>query len=78
MNVFIQDRENELVKHCLFIEKRLFGLKSLELLRLVFEFAMRSNNFHPLKDTMLEKCWYQEFIKWHPHLRLRAPEKTPL
>lgn len=75
-NVFTEEEENELVEHCLFMEKRLFGLKPLELRRLAFDYASKNNIEHCFKDGMAGKDWYQGFIKRHPQLTLRVPEQT--
>jgi hypothetical protein len=75
-NIFTQEQENELAEHCLFMEKRLFGLKPMELRRLDFDFAVRNNILHPFKDGMNGKDRYIGFIKRHPQLSLRAHEQT--
>jgi hypothetical protein len=59
------------------MEKKLFGLKPLELRRLSFDFVVRNNILHPFKDGMAGKdYWYIGFIKRNPQLSLKAPEQT--
>jgi hypothetical protein len=58
------------------MKKNLFDLKPLQLRRLAFEFVVRNNILHPTKDDMAGKVWHQKFIKEHPRLNLRAPERT--
>jgi hypothetical protein len=48
----------------------------MELQHLAFDFAGRNNILHPFEDGMAGKDWYNEFIKHHPQLSLRAPEQT--
>jgi hypothetical protein len=62
------------VKRCLFMEKSLFGLKSLELRRSVFEFTVRKNILHSFIDAIADTDLYQVFIRRYPEVSLRASE----
>ncbi|XP_050497814.1 uncharacterized protein LOC126878985 [Diabrotica virgifera virgifera] len=76
--VFTVDQERMLVDYILKMEERLFGLTISDLRYLTYEFAIRNNIEHRFNNEKKEagKVWLLGFMKRHPVLSLRLPEKT--
>jgi hypothetical protein len=73
--------EKELfLNHITFMEKRLFGLTTLDVRRLAFDLAEKTNAVHPFnKETGLAgKDWLRGFFKIYQDLAQREPEPTNL
>lgn len=76
--VFTSVQENILVDYILTMESRLFGLTISDLKYLAFQFAEHNkivNNFNK-RDKKAGKDWVKGFLRRHPELSLRLPEKT--
>ncbi|XP_031333074.1 uncharacterized protein LOC116176797 isoform X1 [Photinus pyralis] len=76
--VFNVQQEGEILEYILLMEKRLFGLSQMDLRSLAYQFAVRNgipNNFDQ-KSGLAGRDWIQGFLKRHPRLSMRLPEKT--
>ncbi|KAB0802155.1 hypothetical protein PPYR_04341 [Photinus pyralis] len=78
--VFSNEEELDLVNHCLFMEKRFFGLRISDLRYLAYQFAQQNNKAHAFnaETGRAGKDWVNGFLKRHPQLSLRCPENTSL
>ena len=72
--------EDDLVSHCLALEKRYCGLTMDDLRRLSFQIAESNSISHAFSktDAMGGKTWYYGFMRHHPELSLRQPESTTM
>lgn len=74
--VFSEDMENELVKHCLEMETKFFGLTSKDICRLSFDLCKINNIKNPFNSQ--KECagskWLTNFLKRHPTLSFRRPQ----
>ncbi|KAL1446005.1 hypothetical protein WDU94_012268 [Cyamophila willieti] len=79
-NVFSEEQESEIVEHVLTMEQRLFGLTLSDLRRLAFQLAVSNNIPHRfnVEKEKAGKGWLYGFLKRHPEISLRTPEKTSL
>lgn len=80
LTVFSEEVEQELAQHILKLEERLFGLTIRDVRRLAYQLAEKNgipNNFNKEKG-MAGKWWYYQFMKRHPTLSLRQPEKVSI
>lgn len=77
-NVFTPHQENELVKHVLTLEERLFGITLTDLRMLAFELAESNNILHSFNrdKKMAGKHWLYNFLGRNRALSLRNPEAT--
>ncbi|GBM78850.1 hypothetical protein AVEN_157809-1 [Araneus ventricosus] len=73
-------RRNWLVQHLIYLEERLFGITLSDLRTLAFELAEKNSIPHVFntEKRMARKDWFYEFLKRHPKLALRYPEKTSI
>lgn len=78
--VFSEAQEKELVDHLLHLEERLFGVTLSDLRTLAFELAEKNKIQHVfnMERRMAGKDWLYGFLKRHPILALRNPEKTSM
>lgn len=77
---FSLNMEEELARHIIKLEERLFGLTISDIRRLAFQLASRNkipNTFNAEKG-MAGKAWFYNFMKRHPHLSVRQTEKVSL
>ncbi|KAI4455561.1 hypothetical protein MML48_9g00005578 [Holotrichia oblita] len=72
--------EEELAQHVLKLEERLFGLTISDIRRLAFQLASRNKipKTFSVSKGMAGKAWFYNFMKRHPYLSLRQPEKISL
>lgn len=72
--------ENELYDHIKFMEKRLYGLTTVDIRKLAYSVAEHAKIDHPFnKETqMAGRDWLEGFFKRHRDLALREPEGTNL
>ena len=72
--------ELELVKHIQNMERACFGLTTLDIRKLAFEFAELSKIQHKFdKDSkMAGNDWLREFLARHPIMSLRSPQGTSI
>ncbi|KAJ4430627.1 hypothetical protein ANN_19216 [Periplaneta americana] len=68
--------ENMLVKYCLQMDERFFGLRVSDMKRMAFELAIRNGLQHPFNPNKgsAGKKWFRLFLKRHPNLSLRTPQ----
>lgn len=78
--IFSEAQEQELVDHILHLEERLFGITLSDLRTLAFELAEQNKIPHVfnMEKRMAGKDWLYGFLKRHPLLALRNPEKTSI
>ncbi|GBM09331.1 hypothetical protein AVEN_135059-1 [Araneus ventricosus] len=78
--VFSEAQEKEFVQHLIHLEERLFGITLSDLRTLAFELAEKNNIPHVFntEKRMAGKDWLYGFLKRHPRLVLRYPEKTSI
>jgi len=74
--VFDAKLEEELVRYCLIMESHFYGLTRKDLRRMALQLAIKNNIKHPFNDIMAGKKWFFSFLKRHPNLSIRKPEKT--
>jgi hypothetical protein len=72
--------QEDLASRILDMEARLYGLSSEDIRRLVYKFCVKYKIKHNFND---EKCivgrkWLKCFLRRHPELSIRMPEKTSL
>lgn len=72
--------EKELVKYCLIMEEKYFGLRASDIKLLAYQLAIQNNIPHPFSNdtTMAGKKWLKNFLERHPILSFRKPESTSL
>ena len=75
---FSPELEKVFVEHLLELDKVYFGLSPIELRRLAFDFAetYKINHRFNKEHKIAGEDWYLSFMKRHPSLTLRTPEKT--
>jgi len=73
------EQEDELVGRILDMESRLYGLSVEDVRKIVYTFCKR-NNIPGFSDDeqMAGRKWMNSFMKRHPELSLRTPEKTSM
>ncbi|GBL84812.1 hypothetical protein AVEN_1104-1 [Araneus ventricosus] len=78
--VFSEAQEKEFVQHLIHLEERLFGITLSDLRTLAFELAEKNNIPHVFntEKRMAGKDWLYGFLKRHPRLVLRYPEKISI
>lgn len=74
--VLTSEMEEDLVQHCLEMDKRYYGLGLADIRRLAYQLAIRNNLPHPFsnRDANAGKKWLRNFFKRHPNLSLRKPQ----
>lgn len=74
--VLTAEMEEDLVQHCLDMDKRYYGLGIADIRRLAYQLAIRNNLPHPFskKDANAGKKWLRNFFKRHPNISLRKPQ----
>ena len=72
--------EDELVQHCLQLERMYFGLMIDDMRRLANDLAEANNLNHTFntEKRMAGRKWFHGFMKRHPKLSLREPESTSI
>jgi len=58
------------------MESHFYGLTRKDLRRMALQLAIKNNIKHPFNDIMAGKKWLFSFLKRHPKLSIRKPEKT--
>ena len=78
--VFDSVFEEQLVQHCLEMQKRFYGLSLKQCRKLAYELAAKNKLQHPFSQTekMAGADWMSGFLKRHPVLALWEPEPTSL
>ncbi|GBN47613.1 hypothetical protein AVEN_262722-1 [Araneus ventricosus] len=78
--VFSEAQEKEFGQHLIHLEERLFAITLSDLRTLAFELAEKNNIPHVFntEKRMPGKEWLYGFLKRHPKLTLRYPEKTSI
>ena len=74
--VFTHEQEQNLVKYCLDMVSRLFGLTGKQLRQLAYDYAEANNIKHKFSNKIAGKKWLRGFMARNPDLTLRTPEKT--
>lgn len=74
--VLPSELENLLVKYCMQMDERYFGLRIADVKRMAFELAIRNGLRHPfnLHNASAGKKWFKLFLARHPNLSLRTPQ----
>ena len=72
--------EEELAKHILTMEERLFGFTRQAVRKLAFQLAEKNNIHHDFNKTngMAGKDWLKRFLKRHPEISVRDPQQTTI
>ena len=72
--------EEALVYHIQNMERRLYGLTTIDIRHLAYEIAEKLNMNHCFsKNTKMAGLdWLQGFLSWHPNLSIRVPTATNL
>jgi hypothetical protein len=80
LRVFDDNFENQLVKYCLDMQSRFYGLSLVDCRKLAFQLAEMNHLDHPFskEKSMAGKDWVYSFMKRHTELSLREPEPTSL
>ncbi|KAB0805315.1 hypothetical protein PPYR_02285 [Photinus pyralis] len=75
---FTNDQENELIRHILDLESRMYGLTTTDLRRLAFQLAEKNHIPHHFsrEKQIAGYDWLAGFTKRHPEIALRNPEAT--
>lgn len=78
--VFTEAMENDLRDHIIHLEKLFYGLSTIDLRRIAFQFAEINQLNHPFnKDRKVAgKDWLISFLKRHGNLSIRRPEATSM
>ncbi|CAH2011577.1 unnamed protein product [Acanthoscelides obtectus] len=68
--------EDELVRYCLDMDNRFFGLRRSDVKRMAFELAIANNIQHPFSQEkgVAGKKWLRGFFKRNPQLSVRSPQ----
>src|SRR5699024_5960563 len=76
--IFNHQQEVELVSYIKIMEKRFYGLTSLELRALAFQLAEKNNIAHKFNTTngMAGVDWLKGFLRRHQDISYRKPEAT--
>lgn len=72
---FSKDQEKEIADHVIKLARMFYGLSTMELRKIVFEYAERNqiaNTFNRVERTA-EKEWVHNFIKRNKNVSLRKP-----
>lgn len=75
--VLTQEIEDELARYCQVMDERFYGLRSSDIRSIAFQLALRNrlpNTFNKNMGTAGKK-WLRGFVKRHPNLTFRTPEK---
>ena len=78
--VLSPDQERELSHYARELCASFFGMTSLEIRRLAYDFVEKNNIEHPFNSTtkMAGKDWFRGFLKRNPDISLRKPEATSM
>lgn len=79
-STFSAQQEKEIADHIKNLARAFYGISSLELRRLVYEFAEKNNiqnNFNKA-SRLAGPDWLESFLKRNPSISLRKPEATSL
>lgn len=76
--VLTKEIEDLLVKYCLDMDARFYGLRRKDITRMAFELALKNGLKHPFSAEKMcaGKKWLRGFLKNHPQLSLRKPQGT--
>lgn len=76
--VFSPEQEQELVKHILDFESRMYGLTTRDLRQLAYQLAEKNRIPHPFShvEKAAGKDWLSGFRRRHREISLRCPEAT--
>ena len=69
--------EQELVKYCLEMDKRFFGLTRDDCRRLAYQLAEANGLPNPFTDKIAGRDWLARFLRRHPQLTISNPTKAP-
>ena len=72
--------EADLVEHVLRLEACFFGITRRDVMNLAYQLVEKNKIYHRFNNTLQRagKKWYYNFIRRHPELSLRLPEKTSM
>lgn len=79
--VFSLEQEQLLVDYCLTSAKLYFGLTTVDLRKLAYEFAVANNIKYPSSWNNTKQAgvdWCRDIMKRHPEISIRVPEATSL
>ena len=70
------EAENDLAEHCLFMERKFFGLKMTEIIRLAYQLAVRNGikNRFCKRNEKAGRKWLKNFLRRDPQISVRTPE----
>ena len=77
---FSKEQEEDIAKHVLLLAKTFYGISSVELRRLVYEYAEANNIQHNFNKSskMAGQDWLTGFLTRNPSVSVRKPEATSL
>jgi hypothetical protein len=78
--VLSNDIEELLVKYCVEMDARFYGLRRKDISRMAFQLAMQNGIKHPfsVERQSAGRKWLRGFLKRHPQLSLRKPQGTSM
>jgi hypothetical protein len=78
--VLSKDIEELLVKYCMEMDSRFYGLRKKDITRMAFQLAMKNGLKHPFSSEKQSagKKWLKGFLKRHPQLSFRKPQGTSI
>lgn len=78
--VFTQEQENEIAEQILLLAKVFYGISSVELRRLVFEYGEKNGIPHQFNKSakLAGQDWLNGFLKRNPRISVRKPEATSM
>lgn len=78
--VLSENIEELLVKYCVDMDSRYFGLRRKDITRMAFQLAMHNGVKHPFsaQKQSAGRKWLKGFLKRHPQLALRKPQGTSI
>jgi hypothetical protein len=70
------EAENNLVEHCLLIEKKFFGFTMTDVVRLAYQLAVRNEikNQFCKRNEKAGRKWLKHFLRRHLQISVRTPE----
>jgi len=74
------EAENDLAEHCLLMGRKLFGLTTADVMRLVYQLAVRNRikNQFCKRNEKTGRKWLKNFLCHHPQISVRNPEGLSL
>jgi len=74
------ETENDLVEHCLLMERKFFGLTMADVMRLAFQLAVRNGIKTQFckRNEKAGRKWLKVFLRRHAQISVRTPEGLSL